>query len=87
MNSLVNWFNNLSRSNRIVLLVAVCMLTPIVSIVGTVAVYILGIVFNLLNWKGILFVLVVGVVFAVKALYTWVNEEDDYEVEEEPFTW
>jgi hypothetical protein len=90
MSSLINWFNNLNRNTRIILIVAVCLFTPVVSIAFTVIFGALGIVFSLLNWKGVLFFFIVGMVFAVKALYVWVmseEEDDSTEVEDNSFSW
>lgn len=90
MSSLINWFNNLNRNTRIILIVAVCLFTPVVSIAFTVIFGALGIVFSLLNWKGVLFFFIVGMVFAVKALYAWVmseEEDDSTEVEDNSFSW
>ena len=95
MNSLINWYNNLSRNMQIAIIVAIGMFTPVVSIAFTIlfggisAVFsLIGFVFSMLNWKGVLFFLVVGMVFAAKLGYKWVmDEEEDYLAEEEPFIW
>jgi hypothetical protein len=95
MNSLINWFNGLSRNMRIAILVGVCLFTPIVSVVFTILIggisaifSIIGFAFSMLNWKGVLFFFIVGMVFAAKLGYEWVmDEEEDYLAEEEPFIW
>ena len=96
MNSLINWFNNLSRNTRILLVVAVCLFTPAVSIAFTIifggisAVFsIIGFAFNMLNWKGVLFFFIVGMFFAAKAGYTWImdEDEDDTTLEDDTFSW
>ena len=95
MNSLINWYNNLSRNMQIAIIVAIGMFTPAVSIAFTIlfggisAVFsIIGFAFSMLNWKGVLFFLVVGMVFAAKLGYEWaMDEEEDYLAEEEPFIW
>jgi hypothetical protein len=95
MNSLINWFNGLSRNMRIAILVGVCLFTPIVSVVFTILIggisaifSIIGFIFSILNWKGVLFFLVVGMVFAAKLGYEWaMDEEENYLAEEEPFIW
>jgi uncharacterized membrane protein required for colicin V production len=96
MNSLINWFNNLSRNTRILLVVAVCLFTPAVSIAFTIifggisAVFsIIGFAFSMLNWKGVLFFFIVGMFFAAKAGYTWImdEDEDDTTLEDDTFSW
>ena len=98
MNTITNWFNNLSRSTRIILIVAVCLFTPAVSIAFTIifggisAVFsIIGFAISMLNWKGVLFFVIVGMFFAAKAGYNWImsEEEDDNftDVEDNPFSW
>jgi hypothetical protein len=82
MSSLINWFNNLSRNTRILLIIAVCLFTPIVGFTFNIVFSVIGLVISLLNWKGVLFFFIVGMFFAVKALYTWVysEEEEDTQV-------
>lgn len=96
MNSLINWFNNLSRNTRILLVVAVCLFTPVVSVAFTIlfggisaAFSIIGFVFSMLNWKGVLFFLIVGMFFAAKAGYTWImdEDEDDTDSEDDTLSW
>lgn len=98
MNTITNWFNNLSRSTRIILIVAVCLFTPAVSIAFTIifggisAVFsIIGFAISMLNWKGVLFFVIVGMFFAAKAGYNWImseEEDDDFtDVEDNPFSW
>jgi uncharacterized membrane protein required for colicin V production len=98
MNTITNWFNNLGRSSRIILIVAVCLFTPGVSIAFSIifggigaAFSIIGFAFNMLNWKGVLFFVIIGMFFAGKAAYNWImsEEEDDYstQVEDNPFSW
>jgi arginine exporter protein ArgO len=96
MNSLINWFNNLSRNTRILLVVAVCLFTPVVSVAFTIlfggisaAFSIIGFVLSMLNWKGVLFFLIVGMFFAAKAGYTWVmdEDEDDTDSEDDTLSW
>ena len=80
---------------RIAIIVGVCLFTPIVSVVFTILIggisaifSIIGLAFSMLNWKGVLFFFIVGMVFAAKLGYEWVmDEEEDYLVEEEPFIW
>jgi hypothetical protein len=88
MNAMINWYKNLDRNTQIVIAVAVCF-TPIVGIVLNIVFGIVGIIFNLINWKGVLFFVIVGIVFAAKALYTWVDsdDDDDTDIEDNPFTW
>jgi len=82
MSSLINWFNNLSRNTRILLIIAVCLFTPIVGFTFNIVFSVIGLVISLLNWKGVLFFFIVGMFFSVKALYTWVysEEEEDTQV-------
>jgi hypothetical protein len=96
MNSLINWYNNLSRNMQIAIIVAIGMFTPVVSIAFTIlfggisaAFSIIGFAFSMLNWKGVLFFLIVGMVLAAKAGYTWVmdEDEDDNELEDNTFSW
>lgn len=108
MNAIINWFNNLSRSSRYMLIAALCFFTPAVSIsltilfggisaafsvIGFVLSLIfnlIGFVFSLLNWKGVLFFIIIGMFFAAKAGYSWVmseEEDDTTDVEDNPFTW
>lgn len=79
------------------LIAAVCLFTPAVSIAFTIvfggisAVFsLIGFVFSLLNWKGVLFFFIVGMFFAAKAGYSWVmseEEDDTTDVEDNPFSW
>ena len=96
MNSLINWYNNLSRNMQIAIIVAIGMFTPVVSIAFTIlfggisaAFSLIGFVFSMLNWKGVLFFFIVGMVLAAKAGYTWVMDEDEdaNELEDNTFSW
>jgi hypothetical protein len=93
MSSLTNWFNNLSRNTRILLVIAVCLFTPVVSIAFTIlfggisaAFNIIGFAFSMLNWKGVLFFVIVGMFFAAKAGYNWIMSEEEG-IEEEDNSW
>lgn len=57
MQTIINWFNNLSRNAKIAILVAVAVFTPVVGIVFTVvfgaiggAFTVLGFVLSFVNW-------------------------------------
>jgi hypothetical protein len=43
----------------------------------------------LLNWKGVLFFLIVGMFFAAKAGYSWImdEDEDDTTLQDDTFSW
>jgi hypothetical protein len=79
------------------LIAAVCLFTPAVSIAFTIlfggisaAFSIIGFVLSMLNWKGVLFFIIIGMFFAAKAGYSWVmseEEDDTTDVEDNPFSW
>lgn len=82
----INWFRGLSRNIQISLILAVGVFTPAVSIMFTIvfggisAVFnIIGFAISMLNWKGVLFFVIVGMFFAAKAGYNWITEEDDFD--------
>jgi len=86
LDTIINWFRGLSRTVQISLILAVGVFTPIVSIVfgiffnGIGAMFsLLGLVFNMLNWKGVLFFLIVGLAIGARAAY---NLIENYEVED-----
>lgn len=91
METLINWFRGLSRAAQITIIIAVGVFTPAVSIAfsiifgGIGAVFsIIGFVFSMLNWKGVLFFFIVGMFFAAKAGYSWVmSEEEDIEEDDD----
>ena len=95
MNTIINRFNELNRNTRIAIIVALCVFTPAVSIGFTVlfngigaAFSIIGIALGLLNWKGVLFIVIVCGAFIAKALYEWaMEEEEDTELEDDTFSW
>ena len=87
MDAIINWWSNLPRSIQISLMLAVGVFTPVVSIVfgiffnGIGAMFsLLGLVLGLLNWKGVLFFIIVGMFFAGKAA---INFIENYEVDDE----
>lgn len=86
MEPVINWFRGLPRNIQITLMLAVGVFTPIVSIVFTLffagvsgAFSIIGFVLGALDWKGVLFFLVIGIFFAAKAGYNFI---ENYEVED-----
>jgi hypothetical protein len=96
MNTIINRFNELNRNTRIAIIIALCVFTPAVSIVFTVlfngigaAFSVIGIVISLLNWKGVLFMVMVFGAFIAKASYTWAmeEEEEDTQQEDDTFNW
>jgi sugar phosphate permease len=96
MNTIINRFNELNRNTRIAIIIALCVFTPAVSIGFTVlfngigaAFSIIGIALGLLNWKGVLFMVMVCGAFIAKALYTWAmeEEEEDTQQEDDIFNW
>jgi len=82
----INWFRGLSRTVQIIIIGALIVFTPVVSIAFSIlfggisaAFSIVGFMFNILNWKGVLFFLVIGIFFAAKAGYNFI---ENYEVED-----
>lgn len=93
METLVNYFRGLPRNIQISLILAVGVFTPAVSIAFTIlfggisAVFsIIGFAFNMLNWKGVLFFVIVGMFFAGKAGYNWIMSEEE-DIEEDDNSW
>ena len=96
MNTLTTWYNSLTRNTQMAIIVAIGMITPVVSIAFTIlfggisAIFsLIGFVLSLLNWKGVLFFFIVGMFFAAKAGYTWImdEDEDDITLEDDTFSW
>lgn len=92
MEALVNYFRGLPRNIQITILLAIGVFTPAVSIVfsivfgGIGAVFnVIGFAFGMLNWKGVLFFVIVGMFFAGKAAYNWIMSEE--EIQEEDNSW
>lgn len=84
LEALINWFRGLSRAVQTTIIIAICLFTPVVSIAFSMffggigaACNILGFMLGLLNWKGVLFLVIVGIVFAGKAGYNWIMSEDE----------
>ena len=93
MSSLINWFRGLSRATQITIIIAVGVFTPAVSIAfsiifgGIGAVFsVIGFALSMLNWKGVLFFIIVGMFFAAKAGYNWIMSEEEG-IEEEDNSW
>ncbi len=87
METLINWFNNLSKNVKIAIIVAVAIFTPVIGIVFGVVFGVLAIVFNVLgfvlgfvNW-GIAFLLLMA--FAGYKGYTFLKSNDEEEAEED----
>ena len=86
----MNWYKNLNRNAQIAIAVAVCVFTPIVGIVFNLAFGIVGLIFNLINWKGFLFLIVVGIAFATKAFFSSDDDEEMLggpDMDDTPFPW
>lgn len=90
LETLINWFRGLSRAAQITIIIAVGVFTPAVSIAFSIifggigaVLSVIGFAFSLLNWKGVLFFVVVGMVFAGKAGYTWIMSEEEEGIEED----
>jgi len=90
MSSLINWFRGLSRATQITIIIAVGVFTPAVSIAfsiifgGIGAVFsVIGFALSMLNWKGVLFFIIVGMFFAAKAGYNWIMSEEEEGIEED----
>lgn len=93
METLINWFRGLSRTAQITIIIAVGVFTPAVSIAfsiifgGIGAVFsVIGFALSMLNWKGVLFFIIVGMFFAAKAGYNWIMSEEEG-IEEEDNSW
>jgi len=93
LEALINWFRGLSRATQITIIIAIGVFTPAVSIAfsiifgGIGAVFsVIGFAFGLLNWKGVLFFVVIGLFFAGKAGYNWIMSEDE-DIEEDDNSW
>ena len=93
METLVNYFRGLPRNIQISLILAVGVFTPAVSIAFTIlfggisAIFsIIGFALSMLNWKGVLFFFIVGMVFAAKLGYEWVMSEEE-DIEEDDNSW
>jgi len=72
---------------------AVGVFTPAVSIAFTIlfggisAVFsVIGFALSMLNWKGVLFFIIVGMFFAAKAGYNWIMSEEE-DIEEDDNSW
>jgi DMSO/TMAO reductase YedYZ heme-binding membrane subunit len=96
MNTIIEWFKDQTRNTQIAIAVAVCVFTPAVSIVLSILVdgigaafSVIGFILSLLNWKGVLFIVMVCAVLIARASYTWVMDEDgtDTELEDDTFSW
>lgn len=90
METIINWFSNLSRNAKITLLVAVAIFTPAVGIAFTVmfmgisAIFtVIGFVFGFVNW-GVAFLLILG--FGAYKAHSWIQNNEDAE-EEEDLSW
>ncbi len=90
METLINWFRGLSRAAQITIIIAVGVFTPAVSIAfsiifgGIGAVFsVIGFALSMLNWKGVLFFIIVGMFFAAKAGYNWIMSEEEEGIEED----
>jgi len=93
LETLINWFRGLSRTAQITIIIAVGVFTPAVSIAfsiifgGIGAVFsVIGFALSMLNWKGVLFFIIVGMFFAAKAGYNWIMSEEEG-IEEEDNSW
>ncbi len=93
METLVNYFRGLPRNIQISLILAVGVFTPAVSIAFTIlfggisAVFsVIGFALSMLNWKGVLFFIIVGMFFAAKAGYNWIMSEEE-DIEEDDNSW
>jgi uncharacterized membrane protein required for colicin V production len=93
METIINWFSNLSRNAKIALLVAVAIFTPAVGILfsivfsGIGAIFtVVGFVFGFVNW-GVAFLLIIG--FGGYKAYKWIQDNGsfDEEEEDEDFSW
>jgi hypothetical protein len=80
----------LSRAAQITIIIAVGVFTPAVSIAfsiifgGIGAVFsVIGFALSMLNWKGVLFFIIVGMFFAAKAGYNWIMSEEEEGIEED----
>jgi hypothetical protein len=96
MNTIIEWFKDQTRNTQIAIAVAVCVFTPAVSIVLSIfvdgigaAFSVIGFILSLLNWKGVLFIVMVCAVLIARASYTWVMDEGgtDTELEDDTFSW
>jgi hypothetical protein len=90
LETLINWFRGLSRAAQITIIIAVGVFTPAVSIAfsiifgGIGAVFsVIGFALSMLNWKGVLFFIIVGMFFAAKAGYNWIMSEEEEGIEED----
>ena len=93
METLVNYFRGLPRNIQISLILAVGVFTPAVSIAFTIlfggisAVFsVIGFALSMLNWKGVLFFIIVGMFFAAKAGYNRIMSEEE-DIEEDDNSW
>jgi hypothetical protein len=93
LETLVNYFRGLPRNIQISLILAVGVFTPAVSIAFTIlfggisAVFsVIGFALSMLNWKGVLFFIIVGMFFAAKAGYNWIMSEEE-DIEEDDNSW
>jgi len=92
METIINWFRNLSRNAQIAILVAVAIFTPVVGIVFGIFFGAIGAIFNILgfvlgfvNW-GIATLLILG--FGGVKFYQWIKSESDDEfATEEDNSW
>jgi hypothetical protein len=91
METLINWFNNLSKNVKIAIIVAVAIFTPVLGIVFGVVFGVLSVIFNVLgfvlgfvNW-GIAFLLLMA--FAGYKGYTFLKSNEEEEVVEEDSSW
>lgn len=87
MDTIINWFRELSRNVQIIIILVLCLFTPLVSVafelmfgfIGA-AFSIIGFVLGFINW-GVAFMLALG--FGGYWLYQWVNNNDEEIVDEE----
>jgi CHASE2 domain-containing sensor protein len=79
MQTLINKFRELSRNTQIAIIIAVCVFTPIVAIIGSV----LGFVLGFVKWSVAIPMLLIFVGY--KAYDVLFNTEDEEEEEEDIF--